>query len=266
MKVAIYTRVSTQDQEPERQLNELRGYVTAEYPEATVNEYVEVVSGTVEGGGEEYKNLKTDVEKGEIDLVVVHELSRLSRLGGGEIHEFIQHCLEHDTGTHDLEVGLSIDPNDSAVDRAVTGMIAGIMGDLARIEQKQKIRRIRSGIESAKEAGKWTGRPPKGFTVDDGYLRVVPEEFLQVQHALERVAAGEAYSTVAEDTGLNEVTLRKLWDNRKELYLTGHAGDERIDAALEEIRPLDVDVDDLEPKTVEELIDEKLDERLSNHC
>ena len=32
-----------------------------------------------------------------MDLVVVHELSWLSRLGAGEIHRFIQHCMERET-------------------------------------------------------------------------------------------------------------------------------------------------------------------------
>ena len=263
MQVAIYARVSTSSQDPTRQINDLREYVNKEYPNPTISEYVELVSGTVEGGGQQYQQLNTDIENGNIDAVVVHELSRLSRLGGGEIHNFIQHCLEHDTGVRDLEVGLSIDTDDSAVDRAVTEMIAGLMGDLARIEQKQKIRRIHSGIQSAQEAGKWTGRPPKGFTVEDGYLRVVPEEFLLVRDALARLAAGEKSTRVAADTGLHRSTLENLYSDRKELYLTGDVTDSRIDKALEEIRPLDVP-DTTEPQTIEELIDKKLDERLGH--
>jgi len=39
--------------------------------------------------------------------VVVHELSRLLTARWGEIHDFIQHALEHDTSVRDLEVGLS---------------------------------------------------------------------------------------------------------------------------------------------------------------
>jgi DNA invertase Pin-like site-specific DNA recombinase len=43
-------------------------------------------------------------------------------------------------------------------------MIAGLLGSLAKIEHKQKMRRIRSGIEAAQSAGTWTGRPPRGST------------------------------------------------------------------------------------------------------
>jgi DNA invertase Pin-like site-specific DNA recombinase len=263
MQIALYARVSTSEQEADRQLQELRDFAREEYPDAAVDEYVDLVSGTVEGGGEQYQALRDAIADGEVDLVVVHELSRLSRLGGGEIHAFIQYALENDTGVRDLEVGLSIDVDDSAVDRAVTEMIAGIMGDLARIEQQQKMRRIRSGIDAAKEAGKWTGRPPRGFTVEDGFLRVDVEEFLRVRAALERVATGDTFAEVSEDTGLPASTLRHLYDDRVELYLGGDANDDRLDAALEEVRPLK-DAADVEPQTLEELVEEKLEEKLDS--
>ena len=112
-------------------------------------------------------------------------MSRLSQLGGGEIHNFLQHALEHETSIRDLEVGLDLDVDDSMVDQAVTQMIAGLMGNLARIEQTQKVRRIQSGIDAAQEAGKWTGRPPTGFEVIDGHLQVAPEEYLRVRAGME---------------------------------------------------------------------------------
>ncbi|MDB2272610.1 recombinase family protein [Halorubrum ezzemoulense] len=116
--IAIYARVSTADQDASRQLNELRKWVADQCPDAETEEYVD-------------------------------EISRFSRLGGGEIHDFIQHALQHDTSVRDREVGLSIDVGSSEVDRAVKEMVAGLLGDLAKIEHKQKLRRIRSGIAAA---------------------------------------------------------------------------------------------------------------------
>ena len=237
--VAIYARVSTSRQDPDRQIDELREFADREHPNATVEQYVDIISGETEGGGEQYQQLRSDIAEGGLDLVVVHELSRLSRLGGGEIHDFIQHAIEHDTSVRDLEVGLSLDVDDSMVDRAVTQMIANLMGDLARIEQKQKIRRIRSGINAAKEAGKWTGRPPRGFTVEDSHLRVDPEEFLRVRAGVERVAAGENATDVAEDIGMPATTLRELHRERADLYLAGEADDDRVDRAIDDLRPIE---------------------------
>jgi DNA invertase Pin-like site-specific DNA recombinase len=251
-KVAIYARVSTNRQDPDRQVRELESFVEREYPDADLERYVDIISGTTEGGGEEYQRLREDIAADELGTVVVHELSRLSRLGGGEIHNFIQHALEHDTSVRDLEVGLSLDVDDSMVDQAVTQMIANLMGDLARIEQKQKVRRIQSGIASAREAGKWTGRPPRGFTVKDGYLRVDTEEFLRVRSAIERVAAGDPAPEVADDTGLPESTLRELYRDRPELYLRADADDDRFNTALDDVRPLD------EPKAEPEPLDDRI--------
>ncbi|MFW6382416.1 MAG: recombinase family protein [Haloferacaceae archaeon] len=237
--VAIYARVSTADQDASRQIDELRKWVADQYPDAATEEYVDVVSGSATDRAEEYHSLRTTISDDGLDLVVVDEISRLSRLGGGEIHNFIQHALEHDTSIRDREVGLSIDVGGSEVDRAVKELIAGLLGDLAKIEHKQKMRRIRSGIRAAQDAGKWTGRPPAGFLVEDGYLRVDPSEYLHVREAVARVDRGEAYAAVADDTGVPASTLRNLVDDRRELYLAGEVDDERVDAALEAVRPLE---------------------------
>lgn len=259
--VAIYARVSTSRQDPDRQLDDLRGFVDREHPTAEVEQYVDIISGETEGGGEQYQQLRADIAADKLDLVVVHELSRLSRLGGGEIHNFIQHALEHDTSVRDLEVGLSLDVDDSMVDRAVTQMIANLMGDLARIEQKQKIRRIQSGINAAQEAGKWTGRPPRGFTVEDGHLRVDPEEFLRVRAGVERVAAGENATDVAEDIGLPATTLRELHRERAALYLGGDTDDDRVERALEDVEPLeDIRPDDDLDERIRDIVHEEIDQ------
>jgi len=236
--VAIYARVSTADQDASRQLDELRDWVADQYPDAETAEYVEVVSGAATDQADQYHALREAIAAGGLDLVVVDEISRLSRLGGGEVHGFIQHALEYDTSVRDREVGLEIDVGSSAVDQAVKQLIAGVLGDLAQIEHKQKLRRIRSGIAAAQDAGKWTGRPPAGFAVEDGHLRVDPSEYLHLREALARVDRGEPYATVADDAGVAESTLRGLED-RREMYLAGEADDDRVDAALDEIRPLD---------------------------
>ena len=237
-QVAIYTRVSTGDQNAQRQYDELMEYATEQYPDSSVIPFGDTISGSSTDDAQQYQTLREEIADGEYKAVVVDEISRLSRLGGGEIHDFIQLCLEHDTSVQDREVGLSIDVDGSEVDQAVKQMLAGLLGDLAKIEHKQKLRRIRSGIAAAQEAGKWTGRPPIGFDVEDGRLRVDVEEFLRVRAAIERVAAGEARSAVAEDTGIASSTLKNSYDERADLYLFGEDDDDRVEAAVDEITPL----------------------------
>lgn len=236
---AIYARVSTTDQDVARQLNEARDHLDGLGVEQ-IEEYPEVVSGAADTDTRDvYNQLLDDVASGEFDLVVVHEISRLSRLGPTEIHKFIQHCLEYDTGVEAFDVGLNIHVDDGELQQTIYSMVARLMGDLAQIEHQQKLQRIRSGVRAAQDAGKWTGRPPAGFVVEDGYLRVDPAEYLHIREGLARVERGETYANVAEDTGIPESTLRSLGDDRRDLYLRGEADDGRLDAALEDVRPID---------------------------
>lgn len=242
MNAAIYARVSTADQNLQRQLDECHDYLDQHYPDTEqADEYADIVSGANENNGDEYQRLWDAIDAGEYDVVVVHEISRLSRLGPTEIHQFIQHCLEHGTGIESLDVGLSIRVDDPALQQTVYTMIANIMGDLAKIEHQQKLDRISSGIRTAQRAGKWTGRAPRGFYVgDDKRLHVDPEEFLNTRHAIERVVAGESKRQVAKDSGIPRSTLSDLCsdEERKAMYLEGTAGDNRVETALDELRPL----------------------------
>ncbi|MDS0261917.1 recombinase family protein [Haloarcula sp. S1CR25-12] len=238
-EIGIYARVSTTDQDPQRQLDELREFARDTYDEPEINAYADIIGGTENDRGEEYQRLRADIEDGSLDVVIVHELSRLSRLGAGEIHEFLEFCLSHETGVQDLEVGLEISLDDDLVDRAVSQLIAGVMGDLARVEHKQKLRRIQSGIDAAKEAGRWTGRPPAGFDVEDGYLQVNADEFLTIRRALERIEQGYTYAEAADGTPVAESTLRALHDDRRDLYFYAAAADERLQAAAQELEPLE---------------------------
>lgn len=253
-QIGLYARVSTDEQDVDRQIADAREYAEANYPDPEIKLYPDVISGADQSRGEEYERLYQDIGHDQLDVVIVHELSRLSRLGAGATHEFLEHALENDTSVKDLEVGLELNLDDGIVDRAVKQLIAGVMGDLARVEHKQKLRRINSGIRAAQSAGKWTGRPPRGFEVgDDKRLHVDVEEFLSTREALARIARGEEKSTVADETGIPFSTLARLSEERRDLYLSGEADDydDRVDLAVDEIRPLD----DLDPGEGEQLDD-----------
>ncbi|WP_233560833.1 recombinase family protein [Haloarcula sp. Atlit-47R] len=172
--IGIYACVSTTDQDPKRQLEELREFAEHSYDEPDLHTYTDTISGTETDRGEEYQRLRSDIEDGILDVVIVHELSRLSRLAAGEIRDFLEFCLSHEMGIQDLEVGLAISLDDDLTDRAVSQLIAGAMGDLARVEHKQKLRRIQSGIDAAREAGRWTGRPQLGSMSKTAISRSTP--------------------------------------------------------------------------------------------
>lgn len=233
---AIYARVSTTEQDVQRQLRECRDHLERNFPSAeNVDEYYDTVSGADEDGGRYYQELWNAIERGEYDVVVVHEISRLSRLGPTEVNEFISHALEHETSVESLDINLSIHIDDPELQQTVYTMVANIMADLAKIEHQQKLDRIRSGISAARSQGKWTGRPPLGFRVEDGYLRVDVEEYLEVVDALKKIDSGESIRSVANRSPFNRRTLGNLYRDRRELYLEQDTEDDRIEEALGEI-------------------------------
>ena len=73
MKVAIYTRLSTNDQNPEAQLQELRQYVQ-QRGFLLHNEYMDCITGSSEkrkSQNKAYQELVVDASKGLIDCVIV---------------------------------------------------------------------------------------------------------------------------------------------------------------------------------------------------
>jgi DNA invertase Pin-like site-specific DNA recombinase len=242
---AMYLRVSTPDQDVERQRSECRDYLESNGYSESIDEYADIVTGASEGRSrEQYDTLWESIEAGEYTMVAVHEISRLSRLGRVEVVEFISHCMEHETGIKSVGgVGIEIKVDDPQLQKTVYRMLAGLMADLAQIEHEQMMQRIESGIKTAQNEGKWMGRPPTGFETDDnGFLRVKPEEFLQARRAVERVEHGESVSSVSSSSPVAYGTLQRLCKEHRDLYLAGESEDERIVSAIESQF---VDVEDL---------------------
>jgi len=245
-KAALYARVSTREQDPQRQVNDITDHIEQDdyhYTDESPHQYVDLQTGTENEEREQYQELWTAVENDEFDVVFVTELSRLSRTGSAEVMQFIEHCTEHGTSLEVLDSVISLDVDSGLMEQQTQKLIAALMSELASLQHQQKLERIQSGIKAAQDAGKWTGAPPQGFRVEGGYLQVDVEEYLAVREAVRRVDEGESQRSVAQDTGLNRRTLGNLYNDHKELYLSGDASSryddpdkrERVEAALEQV-------------------------------
>ncbi|MDQ2051716.1 recombinase family protein [Natronolimnohabitans sp. A-GB9] len=248
MNAAIYARVSTNEQDPQRQIEDCRETLDERDSEyETVDVYTDIQTGTT-GDRREFKELQDEIVSGEYDVVVCSEVSRFSREGSQAVMEFITLCLDNDCSVEFVQNPINIDAADDPVTNAVNRIITSLLSELAQFEQQQKLERINSGIRAAQKASKWTSRPPRGFSVgDDGRLHVDPEEFLNVRHALERIASGESKRQVAEDSGTPRSTLTHLYNDeeRRQMYLEGDHEDDRTDSAIVEFGPLpELDIDE----------------------
>ena len=101
-KIAIYCRVSTEQQSTDRQKQELTKYATENLkrPVAEEDIYTDVISGYKKGElRPKYSKLKAEVEAGNIDTILFSEFTRVSRTANELLSE-IQFFKEHEVSTY----------------------------------------------------------------------------------------------------------------------------------------------------------------------
>ena len=213
-ETAIYARVSTDDQSLDRQKNEAWDYATdtLDVPPSTITVYEDKGTGrdTQRDG---FQQLMERVRAGDVDRVIVLEVSRLSR-SMRDLATTIETLVdENDTGLHILGMNLALEPDcDEPYQRA----FINIMGTIAQLEADMIRERTRSGIEAAKSAGKHTGRPPFGFDVVNGYLSP-NEDYDTAVEVLDRIEKGESKRSTARYAGVSRSTVGRILE-RAELY------------------------------------------------
>lgn len=163
MKVALYARISTHDgrQNLENQLGELRQFVDGQViqPPYTndpwwkvTGEYTDQDSGANDRRPGLDKLLK-DAGAGAFKLVLVWDLSRLTRGGPAKAFEYISRLKQYG-----VEVWSLKEPHFRTSGPAGDVFIA-LAAHIAREERRVMQERINAGISRARKAGKHFGRP-----------------------------------------------------------------------------------------------------------
>ncbi|SIS18937.1 recombinase family protein [Natronorubrum thiooxidans] len=240
---AKYIRASTDTQEKSHQMHDLDRWLeenTAIDPTEITN-YVDLdVSGSTRDR-EDYLELLDRIKNGELDHVVVWEISRIGRRGS-IIQEFFDACEDN---------GVTVHITNGKVDKikpdGTNRFVADVVGMVYTEERRQIIRRTKSGLRRARREGKWLGQTPTGFArSDEGYLHpnLSPDyeegetSYLDVVRALEAIEDGASYREAAREIpNCTRQTLMNIHkdDERRRWYLEEEAEDERVDAALDEI-------------------------------
>src|SRR5438128_10002830 len=148
---AIYARVSTVDQEPENQLQELRRYVQARTWTA-----VEYVDRGVSGSKDRRPALDTlirDAKRRRFDVLVCW---RLDRLGRNLRHLVVLIEDLNALGVAFVSLGEGIDCTTPA-----GKLQLHILAALAEFEKARIQERVRAGLARAKAQGVRLGRPPR---------------------------------------------------------------------------------------------------------
>lgn len=182
MKAAIYARVSTFDQEPENQLQELRRYVSARGWSA-----VEFVDRGVSGAKDRrpaLDQLLCDAKRRRFDVVVCWRLDRLGRN--------LKHLI---TLLDELQaLGVAFVSLAEGIDATTPAgkLQMHILGAIAEFERERIRERVLAGLQRARAQGKRLGRPKARL----------PLERLQT-------VATMSLDTAAETLGVSRSTLKR---------------------------------------------------------
>ena len=158
MKVAIYVRVSTDKQESENQLIELRDYCLSDYQ--IFHEYVDVISGK-EDKRPNWDQLFIDAHRRKFDIVLFWDLSRFSRSG-------TLFTLQKLRELENLGIGYISyqEPYLNTVGQ-FKEVVISILSTIAKIEREQISERTKAGLRRAKINGTTLGRSsiPQDVTI-----------------------------------------------------------------------------------------------------
>lgn len=232
----LYARVSTKDQDLEHQTENLWDYATngVGVDKTDLDVLTDKATGTNRDRSG-YRELMERVRAGEVERVIVREVTRIGR-NFRDIHETVHEIVDdHQVGLYIKNDNLEIEPGGdlSMQDKMFLSMLA--WG--AELEAKKIKENTIEGLRAAEEAGKWTTRPPYGFTTDDdGYLQPT-EEFGNARAAIYAVEELDwSHRKASRHSGVPRRTIPNVLE-RKDLYLDeDHESEVEIEDAVDEVR------------------------------
>lgn len=152
MKVAIYARVSTDDQNCALQLEALRQHCKRwEYE--LVEEYVDAGVSGKNASRPALDKLMADARERRFEAVIVWKIDRFGR----SVKNFTQHlCMLDSCGVGFVSMSEPIDTRKSS---PMADLLMHILIAFAQFERSMIVERVKSGMAAAKHAGIRCGRP-----------------------------------------------------------------------------------------------------------
>lgn len=208
MRVALYLRTSTDEQEYTRQKEELIK-LCSERQDKIYEIFEEKMSGLIDDR-EEFQKL-ISLTKKDIDAVYVWELSRLGR-NAITIQQVVRDFNQKGITIYCKKEGLWTLEN--GIENPMTKMIIALLASMAENEIQTIKDRTISGKKHRLANGEasHTVRAPYGYRKKDGRIVVEPSEALIVQRVFHRLLTHSAYE-VAREFNLNHSTITRMTKN-----------------------------------------------------
>lgn len=184
MNVAVYKRVSTDKQDTESQQHAITQWLEQRGIQQ-VSYYVDQGLSGKRDDRPEFQRMCDDVRAGKVDTVIVYALDRLSRKSTTAMSLLLE-WMQDDVAFYSvtqpmLQLGL---------DNPLRMTICAIFADIAELERKTIVGRIKNGLEAARKRGAKLGRPTS-----------IPDDTRNAARSLR--AAGSSYATIAEQLGIS---------------------------------------------------------------
>ena len=200
-KVIIYARVSTNVQDYDRQLHDLREYASRQGYEV-VKEFSEKISGAKKVEERQaMKELLDYTSKTKVDKILIYECSRLSRRAV-DFLQLIETFTERGISVYILQNGLETMLPNGEVNPIAT-LVLGILAQFNSMERNLIRSRMESGYKNFRSNGGKVGRK-------DGYnkpIEAYKEEYAEELRLLKR---GYSLRNISKITGTSVTTIRKV--------------------------------------------------------
>lgn len=197
MFVRAYLRVSTSKQDPTRQMSQLQAFAN-ERNLGIASFYIEKESGAYMHRPELFR-LLDDCQEG--DILLVEQVDRLSRLNKDDWQKLKLEISERKVKIVALDLPTSwslMDGADELTSRlmyAFNAMMLDMLAAFARKDYDDRRRRQAQGIDKAKKAGKYKGRPAN------------KERNESIRKLMEK---GVSWSEICSLTGASRSTLSRI--------------------------------------------------------
>ena len=218
MSIAAYVRVSTAEQNLDRQLEATHEYAVEELgaDPSSIEVYRDKSTGTdVKRSG--YQRLLDDVDAGQVDAVVVHEVSRVAR-SISDLERTVEYLRNAGVAVHIVSERMVLRPEAEDEDPYQRALFQ-ILGVFAELDAKIKRQNIRQGIAARQESEDYHHGPaPLGFKKDNGTL-VESGNYHRVCETLEHVVRDEmSQRQAANELDCGRKTIRRAVNERADLY------------------------------------------------
>lgn len=167
MKVALLIRVSSADQNHQRQIEELTTFADSK-GYSIIETITETVSGAKKNSERKgIQQLLKLAETGKIKKVLIHEVTRLGR-DTQQVLTTLETLHAYKVSVHVMNYNLETLNPDCSVN-PMAQFLFTILADIGRMERITLIERTKSGMEQAKRNGKILGRP-KGSSKEADHI------------------------------------------------------------------------------------------------